>query len=199
MKLFALALMLTLPALAAAPPVEKGTDAGSPTARITIEVFSDFECPACKAFHEETLPQLMRDFVATGKVYLINRQFPLNLAEHKYSREEANYAVAAARVGKYQAVADVLFKNQTSLAASGKIWEAVASVLTPDQQKKVQALAKEPSVQKQVQDEVMYGSSNGINGTPTLIVRRGSERFPLTGYALGRYSLLKSMIDDLAK
>jgi protein-disulfide isomerase len=199
MKLFALALTLALPVLAAAPPVEKGTDAGSPTARITLEVFSDFECPACKTFHENTLPQLIRDFVATGKVYLVNRQFPLNLPEHKYSRQAAIYAVAAARVGKYQAVADVLFKNQSALAASGRVWETVASVLTPEQQKRVQALAKEPAVQKQVQDEVMYGASSGINATPTLMVTRGNERFPLSGYALGRYSLLKSMIDDLAK
>ena len=199
MKLFALALTLALPVLAAAPPVEKGTDTGSPTARITLEVFSDFECPACKSFHEDTLPQLIRDFVAPGKVYLINRQFPLNIPEHKYSRQAAIYAVAAARVGKYQAVSDVLFKNQTSWAASGKLWETVASVLTPEQQKKVQALAKEPGIQKQVQDEVMYGASSGINATPTLMMTRGNERFPLSGYALGRYSLLKSMIDDLAK
>jgi protein-disulfide isomerase len=199
MKLFALALTLALPVLAAAPPVEKGTDTGSPTARITLEVFSDFECPACKVFHEGALPQLIRDFVAPGKVYLVNRQFPLNIPDHKYSRQAAIYAVAAARVGKYQAVADALFKNQTSWAASGKLWETVASVLTPEQQKRVQALAKEPSVQKQVQDEVMYGASSGINATPTLMVTRGNERFPLSGYALGRYSLLKSMIDDFAK
>jgi protein-disulfide isomerase len=199
MKLFALALTLALPVLAAAPPVEKGTDAGSPTARITIEVFSDFECPGCKSFHEGVLPQLIRDFVTPGKVYLVSRQFPLNIPDHKYSRQAAIYAVAAARVGKYQAVADALFKSQTTWAASGKLWETVAGVLTPDLQKKVQALANDPAVQKQVQDEVMYGASSGINATPTLLVRRGAERFPLSGYALARYSLLKSMIDDLAK
>src|SRR5271170_5231015 len=43
---------------------------GSPSAPITMEVFSDFQCPACRMLYEQTLKLLINDYVASGKVYL---------------------------------------------------------------------------------------------------------------------------------
>jgi protein-disulfide isomerase len=196
MKLIAAVLATILPCLAASPAADKGKLLGNPSAPVTIEIFSDFECPMCKTFHEGTVPLLMRDFVTSGKACIVSREFPLNIPAHKYSRQAANYATAAARIGKYDAVANVLFHTQESWGASGKVWETVASVLTPEQQKKVQALVSDPSVLAEVQDDVSYGVSSGINGTPTLFVSRGSKLYPATGGVLA-YNLLKSMIDDL--
>jgi|CZKE01.1.fsa_nt_gi protein-disulfide isomerase len=198
MKLIAAVLATILPCLAASPAADKGKLLGNPSAPVTIEIFSDFECPMCKTFHEGTVPLLMRDFVTSGKACIVSREFPLNIPAHKYSRQAANYATAAARIGKYDAVANVLFHTQESWGASGKVWETVASVLTPEQQKKVQALVSDPSVLAEVQDDVSYGVSSGINGTPTLFVSRGSKLYPATGGVLA-YNLLKSMIDDLLK
>src|ERR1035441_5091257 len=148
MKLFALALTALLPCLAASSDADPGKSLGSPSAPIRIEVFSDFECPACKGLHERILPSLMTDYVIPGKVFLVSREFPLPM--HQYSREAAAYATAAARVGKYQPVADALFQNQVAWAANGKVWDAVANVLTPAEAKKVQLLAKDPSVMSSV-------------------------------------------------
>jgi protein-disulfide isomerase len=198
MKLIAAVLATILPCLAASPAADKGKILGNLSAPVTIEIFSDFECPMCKTFHEETVPLLMRDFVTSGKACIVSREFPLNITAHQYSRQAANYATAAARVGKYDAVANVLFHTQESWGASGKVWETVASVLTPEQQKKVQALVSDPSVLAEVQADVSYGTSSGIGGTPTLFVSRGSKRYPATGGVLA-YNLLKSMIDDLLK
>jgi protein-disulfide isomerase len=198
MKLIAAVLVAILPCLAG-PAADKGKILGSPTAPVTIEIFSDFECPMCKNFHEVTLPFLMRDFVVSGKVCIVSREFPLKIDAHKYSRQAANYATAAARVGKYDAVANILFHTQESWGASGKVWETVASVLTPDQQKKVQALVADPAVLAEVEADYNYSVASGINGTPTLFLTRGSRRFPATGGILQQYSLLKSMIDDLLK
>jgi len=198
MKLLVLALVAALASLAASLDAEKGKIVGSPTAPVKIEIYSDFECPACKQFHEATLPQLIKDYALPGKAYIVSHEFPLNIPAHKYSREAANYATAAARVGKYDAVADALFAKVASWSATGKVWETVATVLTPEQQKKVQTLVKEPSVLNEVQADVSGGLAAGINETPTLFVSRGSKRYPLTGYALN-YNLLKTMIDDLLK
>jgi protein-disulfide isomerase len=197
MKLIAAVLAVMLPCLAA-PPADKGKILGSATAPVTIEIFSDFECPMCKNFHEDTLPLLMRDFVVSGKVSIVSREFPLNIPAHKYSRQAANYATAAARIGKYDAVANILFHTQESWGASGKVWETVASVLSPDQQKKVQALATDPGVLAEVETDYNYAVASGINGTPTLFLTRGSKRYPASGGVL-QYNLLKSMIDDLLK
>jgi protein-disulfide isomerase len=198
MKLIAAVLAALLPCLASGQEADKGKTLGSPNAPVLIQIFSDFECPACKGFHENTLPLLMRDFVTSGKVCIVSHEFPLNIPAHKYSRQAAEYATAAARVGKYDAVANKLFQTQESWGASGKVWETVAAVLTPDQQKRVQALAKDPSVLKEVQDDVAYATANGVNETPTLFMSRGSRRYPVAGSALG-YNLLKSMVDDFLR
>ncbi|MBZ5582335.1 MAG: DsbA family protein [Acidobacteriia bacterium] len=196
MKLSAIALVAVVASLANSLDIDRGKVLGSPSAPIKIDVYSDFECPACKVFHENTLPQLMRDYVIPGKATIVSHEFPLNI--HQYSREAANYATAAARIGKYQAVADALFRKQTSWGANGKVWETVANVLTAEEQKKMQALAKDPSVLAEVQTDMQSGQAAGINETPTIFVTRGSQRYPLTGYALN-YNLLKKLLNDLLK
>ncbi len=198
MKLIAAALAALLPCLAAGPEMDKGKTLGNPRAPVLIEIYSDFLCPACKAFHENTLPLLMKDFVTSGKVCIVSREFPLNITGHQHSREAAGIATAAARIGMYDAVANALFRTQESWEVSGKAWETAAAVLTADQQKKVQALAKDPAVLKEVQDDVAYGTAIGIGQTPTLFLSRGSTRYPVFGSALS-YNLLKSMINDLLK
>ena len=60
MKLFALALTALLPCLAASSDADSAKSMGSPNAPIRIEVFSDFECPACKGLHEQILPLVIQ-------------------------------------------------------------------------------------------------------------------------------------------
>jgi protein-disulfide isomerase len=202
MRLFAAILAFIIPCLAA-PPVDKGKALGNPNAPVTLEILSDFACPACRAFHEQTLPLLMRDFVMPGKVYIVSREFPLNLAEHKYSREAATLATAAARVGKYAAVSDALFQKADatftkpdSWTVNGKVMETISVALSPEQRKKVQTLAKDPTVIAAVQADLNYAQASGVNQTPTVILTRGNKRIPMSGAAL-KYTLMKSMIDDL--
>jgi protein-disulfide isomerase len=183
--------------VAATPEVDKGKIIGVPTAPIRIDIFSDFECPACKNFHETLLPQIVKDYVMSGKAYVVNREFPLPIAAHKFSREEANYATAAARLGIYQPVADALFKNQAAVIAGANPWDTVASVLSPDQQKRVQALAKDPAVLAEVQRDVDAGNKERVSSTPTIIVTHGTQHFPLP-YPIN-YSFLRSLLDGFLK
>jgi protein-disulfide isomerase len=195
MKVFALALAALLPCLAASSDADSGKSMGSPSAPIRIEVFSDFECPACKGLHEQILPLVFKDYVIPGKVFLVSREYPLPM--HQFSREAANYATAAARLGKYQEVADALFKNQLVWEVNGKVWDTVANVLTPAEAKKVQSLAKDPSVLSAVERDVDAGKAVAINQTPTMIVTRGTSRFPVIGAV--NYNLLRSLLDGLLK
>ncbi len=197
MRFLAFAFTALLACAAAAPDVEKGKLIGTPTAPIRIDVYSDFACPACKNFHEQTLPMIVGEYVMSGKVYIANREFPLNIPEHKFSREAANYASAAARLGIYQPVADALFRNQSSWAASGRVWETVAAVLNAEQQKKVQALAKDPSVLAEVQRDVDAGMKERIASTPTIFVTHGAQHFPIT-YPVN-YAFLRSLLNGYLK
>ncbi|MGA2770753.1 MAG: thioredoxin domain-containing protein [Bryobacteraceae bacterium] len=195
MKVLALALAALLPCLAASSDADSGKSMGSPSAPIRIEVFSDFECPACKGLHEQILPLVFKDYVIPGKVYLVSREYPLPM--HQYSREAANYATAAARIGKYEQVANALFLNQAAWEVSGKVWDTVANVLTPAEAKKVQSLAKDASVLSAVERDVDAGKAAAINQTPTMIVTRDTRRFPVAGAV--NYNLLRSLLDGLLK
>ena len=192
-----LSFLILIAAAAFAQDVEKGKIVGSTSAPVRIEVFSDFACPACRVFHQQTLPMILRDYVQTGKAYVVNREFPLAIADHKYSRPAANYAVAAGRLGIYQPVSDVLFQEQQSWNASGQVWETVARVLTPEQQKKVQTIAKDPTVAAAVQKDVDVGTKERIQSTPTIIVSRGAKKYPIP-YPVN-YNFFRTLVDGLAK
>lgn len=195
MRISVAALLSLVPALVAAPPIDKGKAFGNPSAPITIELFSDFQCPSCRSLHMGLLPQIMRDYVVPGKAYLIYREFPL--PGHSHSREAAAYACAAARVGKYEQVADALFQNQPSWSNDGKVFETVASALSPAEQKKVQVLAKDPAVLTEVDQEVQEGQAERVNSTPTMLIIHGAKKYPIAGGL--NYNLLRSFLDGLAK
>ena len=197
MKRYAVVLAALFVCAAATPDAEKGKILGSSSAPVRIDVYSDFECPACKNFHETLLPLIVRDYVMPGKVFVVSREFPLNIPAHVYSREEANYATAAAHLGIYQPVADALFRNQQSIINGARPWDTVASVLTAEQQKRVAALAKDPVVLAEVQRDVDSGNKERISSTPTIIVTHGIQHFPLP-YPIN-YSLLRSLLDGLLK
>ena len=194
-KLGAFALLLIGPALAAVNDIDPNKTAGNPSAPVTVQVFSDFECPACKMFHEHSLPQLERDFVITGKVFLVYREFPLPM--HAHSREAADYAVAAAQLGLYQRVADALFRDQLAWSGSGKVWETVASALTPSQQRRVKMAADTPAVMGEIQRDLAAAHAFSVGSTPTLLVSRGARRYPVSGTL--NYEILKSLLNDLSK
>jgi protein-disulfide isomerase len=165
---------------------------GVSTAPIVIDVYSDFQCPACKALYERTLGPLAYDYIDKGKVYLVHHEYPL--PQHAHAMEAACYACAASRVGKYEQVCDVLFHQQDTWAANGKVDETVCSVLTPAEAKKVRALAKDPAIAAEVRQDIQAGQSAQINQTPTMILTYRAKQYRIPG---GNYDILRRFIDQL--
>jgi len=130
---------------------------GSKTAPVVIEVFSDFQCPACKSLYDATNRQLMDNYVNTGKVYLIHRDFPLPM--HAHSKVAAQYSRAAAQIGKFEAVEEVLFQNQDKWEASGDVDGTVAKVLSPAEMTKVRALVKSGAVDAGITKDQAIGNN----------------------------------------
>ena len=189
---FFAALLLPL-SLNPASAVGGGKAIGAPGAPVMVEVFSDFQCPACKTLYEQTLRPLANDYARPGKVYLIHRDFPL--LGHAYSRQAAYLVCAAGRIGKYEQVAGALFAKQAAWSASGKFEEAALGGLTSAEAAKVRALAKDPSIAAEVNQDVALGAAAKINQTPTLILTHKLKQYPLTGAV--SYSLLRRFIDEL--
>lgn len=183
------------PSRTASADIIKGNSFGDPKAPLLIEVFSDFQCPACKNIHDTEIPQLIKDYVATGKAYLIYRYFPLD--GHQYGRTAAEYACAAAQIGKYQPAADALFARQEHWAMDGKVEQTVNDVLTAPEQLRVKALTKSAPVQAEISHDLEEGRGVPVQSTPTMLVTYRLKRYPLSGAGAMNYSLLKAFLDDL--
>ena len=193
MKTFAVVLAAAVALTAASTTNTNGNTYGEPRAPVLIEIFSDFQCPACKTLHDDTFQLIMRDYVVPGKVYVIYRYFPLPM--HPFGRPCAEFACAAARIGRYQKVADILFAQQTSISMSGKVEDVVNSVLTPTEAKRVKLLRLDPGVQREIQTDLDEGKLVPVTGTPTLWITHGGKS-QVVSWPIN-YSLLKSYLDAL--
>jgi protein-disulfide isomerase len=179
---------------ASIPDIDPHEALGSKTAPVVIEVFSDFQCPACKSLYDATNRNLMDGYVNTGKVYLIHRDFPLPM--HAHSKVAAQYSRAAAQIGKLEAVADVLFQNQDKWEASGDVDGTVAKVLSPAEMTKVRALVKSGAVDAGItKDQAIGNNTYRVNQTPTTVFHANGQTFPYAGVM--SWDILKQFLDQL--
>jgi protein-disulfide isomerase len=167
---------------------------GSKNAPVTMEIFSDFQCPACKQLFTTTNQRVMENYVDTGKIYLVHRDFPLPM--HAYSRVAASYSRAACHIGKCEQVEQVLFQNQEQWEANGDVKGTVASVLSPAEMKKVQALVEGKTLEPLIDRDKQLGQGYVVNQTPTSILHaRNGQSFPVVGFV--NYDVLKTFLDQL--
>lgn len=168
---------------------------GSKNAPIVMEVFSDFQCPACKTLFATTNRQVMDNYVSTGKVYLIHRDFPLPM--HAHSQVAAQYSRAAAQIGKFEPVEQALFDNQEKWEQTGDVDGTVAAVLSSAEMTKIRALVKAGTLNAAIQKDVALGKLYNVNQTPTTVFHAKGQTFPYAGVM--SYDILRNFLDQLAK
>lgn len=95
------------PGQGAAPVRAADPVLGDDTAPVTIVEYGDFKCPSCASFFTATEPQLRREYVDTGKVRLVWRDFPVIDAESAPAAEAARCAGAQGRFWEYH---DALYR-----------------------------------------------------------------------------------------
>jgi protein-disulfide isomerase len=174
--------------------IDPATAFGSKSATVTMEIFSDFQCPACKKLFTDTMQKVMENYVTTGKVFLVHRDFPLPM--HAYSRVAASYARAAAHIGKGEVVEQALFQNQEKWEASGDVKGAVAAVLSPADLKKVQALVDGKTLEPFIEKDKQLGQTVPVNQTPYSVLHtKNGQAFPVVGFV--SYDVLKTFLDQL--
>lgn len=166
---------------------------GSKSAPIVMEVFSDYQCPACKTLFMTTNRQLMDNYVTTGKVYLVHRDFPLPM--HAYSRVAARYARAAADLGKVEPAEKVLFENQDKWEQSGDVDGTLAGALSSADMTKVRALVKAGTLEPLIDKDVQLGQMYRVNQTPTTVFHSKGQTYPYSGAM--NYEILHQFLDQL--
>ena len=87
---------------------------GAPNARVAIVEFSDYECPFCSRHALQTLPELTKEYIDTGKVRYVFRNLPLE-SIHPNAMRAAAAAECAGEQGKYWQLHDRMFANQRAL------------------------------------------------------------------------------------
>ena len=180
MKLSASALLLAALVVSSPSAQSKSTRAVGPvTAAVRIDLFSDFECPSCKSLHEQTIKRVKEEFALKGKLRLVHHDFPL--PQHKHARQAAILAAAADRLGKYDEVADALFRQQETWSKAGGVDAVVDSVLTPEERKKLREVAKDPAILANIERDIQLGQRMKVSSTPTMIVTHDGKPNPVVG------------------
>ena len=163
---------------------------GDANAPVEIIEFSDFQCPFCSRWYSDALPQIQKEYIDTGKVKLVYRDFPLS-SIHPQATPAAEAAECAKEQGKFWEFHDKLFENQASLStASYKQWAQELGLNTQQFNDCVDKKKYQSEVTKDYQD----GQAAGVTGTPSFFVNginiRGAQPF----------SAFKTIIDqELAK
>jgi len=202
MRLLSCAVLL-ISAFALATPVPANDQAceqclgGGLGAPIKIEVFSDFECPACRVLFMDTMRQVLKDYCTPDKVCVIYHEFPLPM--HKYSRLAARYSLAAQKLGRQQwlSVVESLYEDQAVWSQNGLVNVSVARVLSPLDYQKVQKMIDDPAINQSIDRDIALGQKREIQSTPTFFVTAlGKEQKVVGGLP---YNVLKDFFDKIVK
>lgn len=103
----------SVPAQAPDPTLERadaGRIQGSPSAKVWLIEASDFQCPFCKEWHDESYDAIVKEYVSTGKVRLAFLNDPLSM--HQYSMQAAEAAMCASVQNKFWPMHQALFATQ---------------------------------------------------------------------------------------
>lgn len=151
------------------PEVAPALTLGRADAPVTIVEFGDYQCPNCGKFARDIKPRLIREYVETGTVRLVWRDFP-------YFGEQSVHAAVAARAagrqGKFWAYHDALYANQAP-PRSGRLTSERLRGLARDlglDMARFDADRRDPKLRKAVQRDFAFGQGLGLPGTPAFLI-----------------------------
>lgn len=190
-----------------------GPFVGDPNAPVTMHIFSDFQCHFCKIFNDETLPQIIDDFVRTGEVKLVFHDYPrlgtdADIADsndfsvelrdtNNESSLAAQAAMCAGEQDEYLQMSERLFGNYGGIQSGafnranldrfakdiGLDTDAFGACM--DSQRFVPALA----------GSVEQGANLGITGTPMFILDNGTGNLNVIQQTELGYDMIKRQIE----
>lgn len=155
-------------------PDTEGLAMGDPDAPIHVVEFSDFQCSACQFFHDNTLQQLIEEYIATGDVYYKYRHFPIidSRSATKESQAAALASMCAAEQEQFWQYHDILFANRIgeNVGAFTVIrLEAFADQLGLDTGA-FNACLQDETYREQLGQDIQAGIEAGINSTPSFLI-----------------------------
>lgn len=137
------------------------------TGKVKVEIFADFQCPACIVFSENIQP-IFEEYAASGKLTIEFRQFPLTM--HKNAMGDALAALCSAEQWKYMDYKKWLYaleKVKSGQNVSDDERLGIAKKIGLDETRFSTCLSSR-AYEKQVQSDMALGESKWLQGTPTI-------------------------------
>ncbi len=159
----------------AALPSPNGLSLGNANASVTIDVFEDFQCPACKAFTENTEPLVIQNLVAAGKARYVFHNYPFidgaGAGNGGESDQAANASMCANEQGKFWEMHAILYANseENQGAFSNRRLQAMAQSIGLDMNA-FNTCFSANKYEKEIQADFDLGQKMGVSGTPTAFV-----------------------------
>jgi protein-disulfide isomerase len=160
-------------AQATAAPLEQRSK-GSAAAPVTVYEMSDFQCPYCRKFAQETFPSLEQQYIKPGKVRWVFINFPLTDI-HPHAAAAAQLALCAAKQNGFWRVHDLLYQHQETwapLKEAGPFFVSLAD--SAGLSKKILlACLEAPETIQAVQADAEGAARSGAGSTPSFYIEGG--------------------------
>jgi len=155
-------------------PQANGRELGSASAPVVVEVFEDFQCPACKRYSESIEPLIVNSYVADGRVRYIYRHYPFldDRVARKESDQAAHASMCAADQGRFWDYKDIVFANwngENQGAFSDKRLVAFAESIGLEMDAFKQCFSQN-RFEEEINADLALGEQYGVNATPSIFV-----------------------------
>ena len=164
-------------------PLVDGKAIGNPEAKVKLEVYADFQCPACKGYSETIEKQLLESsYITNGQILYTFRQFPFlnSQSATKESHQAANASMCAMEQDKFWDYHAILFANQGVVENGGsfnnKRLQAFAESLGLDMTSFNNCFDNN-TYSADIEADYQLGVSYGVNRTPSILIN-GTNPFP---------------------
>ncbi len=142
-----------------------GFSMGDAKAPLVMVEYTDYQCPFCQQFHNTAFAQIKTNYIDTGKVRFVSRDFPLDF--HDNARRAATAGRCAAEQGKYWEMRHVMIVNAEALKAdnlasyAGDVKIDVA---------KFKSCLESDKFKAQIDQDIAEGGVAGVQGTPSFVI-----------------------------
>jgi protein-disulfide isomerase len=143
---------------------------GSQTAPVTMVEFTDYQCPFCQRFHQQTYAELKKDYIDTGKVRFYSRDLPLDQI-HPNATRAAEAARCAGDQGQFWQLRDIMSQHPESLDLASLVADASVVKIDPA---KFKSCVESRKYKDAVQGDLLEAMKIGADGTPAFVVGKST-------------------------
>jgi protein-disulfide isomerase len=144
-----------------------GFSLGDAKAPLVMVEYTDFQCPFCQQFHNTTFAQIKANYIDTGKLRFVSRDFPLDF--HENARRAATAGRCAAEQGKYWEMRHLMIVNAEQLRPDNLIAYAASVKLDVP---KFKSCLESDRFKAQIDQDIAEGEVAGVQGTPSFVIGR---------------------------